>query len=113
MTYTARDEWEKHFSDGRGFRQVSERERELLAEHTPAPDGGGRALDVGCGTGELAAYLASLGYTVDACDFADSALAGPARSTPPSRACAGCGWTSSATTRPRCMKRGTTWSSCA
>ncbi|MEU0665346.1 methyltransferase, FxLD system [Streptomyces lavendulocolor] len=26
-------------------------------------------------TGELAAYLASLGYTVDACDFADSALA--------------------------------------
>ncbi|KES02911.1 methyltransferase [Streptomyces toyocaensis] len=75
MTYTARDEWEKHFSDGRGFRQVGEQERELLAEHTSAPDGGGRALDVGCGTGELAACLASLGYTVDACDFADSALA--------------------------------------
>ncbi|MFJ8547181.1 methyltransferase, FxLD system [Streptomyces sp. NPDC093586] len=75
MTYTARDEWEKHFSDGRGFRQVGEREREILAEHASAPDGGGRALDAGCGTGELAAYLASLGYTVDACDFADSALA--------------------------------------
>ncbi|MFF7373217.1 methyltransferase, FxLD system [Streptomyces tricolor] len=73
--YTARDEWEKHFSEGNGFRQVGERERELLAEHTPVPDGGGRALDVGCGTGELAAYLASLGYTVDACDFAGSALA--------------------------------------
>ncbi|MGW1603149.1 methyltransferase, FxLD system [Streptomyces eurythermus] len=75
MTYTARDQWEKHFSDGKNFRQVGERERQLLAEHTSAPDGGGRALDVGCGTGELAAYLASLGYTVDACDFADSALA--------------------------------------
>ncbi|WP_225827198.1 methyltransferase, FxLD system [Streptomyces naphthomycinicus] len=75
MTYTARDEWEKHFSDGTNFRQVGERERELLAEHTVAPDGGGRALEVGCGTGELAAYLASLGYTVDACDFTDSALA--------------------------------------
>ncbi|MFG3013856.1 methyltransferase, FxLD system [Streptomyces cinerochromogenes] len=75
MTYTARDQWEQHFSDGKGFRQVGDRERELLAEHTPAPDGGGRALDVGCGTGELAVYLASLGYTVDAADFADSALA--------------------------------------
>ncbi|WP_326593357.1 methyltransferase [Streptomyces sp. NBC_01294] len=29
---------------------------------------------MGCGTGELAAYLASLGYAVDACDFADSAI---------------------------------------
>ncbi|TRV80932.1 methyltransferase, FxLD system [Streptomyces sp. 130] len=74
MTYTARDEWEKHFSDGRNFRQVGDREREILAEYAPAP-GGGRALDVGCGTGGLAACLASLGYTVDAVDFAGSALA--------------------------------------
>ncbi|MGC0208557.1 methyltransferase, FxLD system [Streptomyces sp. XY006] len=74
LTYSAREEWERHFSDGRGFRKVGERERELLAEHTPAPDGGGRALDVGCGTGELAAYLAFLGYAVDAVDFAGSAL---------------------------------------
>jgi len=75
LTYTARDQWEKHFSDGKNFRQLGERERELLAEHTPAPEGGGRGLDVGCGTGELAAYLAFLGYTVDAIDFTDSALA--------------------------------------
>ncbi|MEW1635434.1 methyltransferase, FxLD system [Streptomyces sp. NPDC093801] len=75
MTYTARDEWDRHFRDGRNFRPLGERERALLAEHTPVPGGGGRALDVGCGTGELAACLAGLGYTVDAVDFADRAIA--------------------------------------
>ncbi|CAL9361177.1 Protein-L-isoaspartate O-methyltransferase [Streptomyces sp. enrichment culture] len=75
MTYIARDQWEQHYSDGKNFRQVGERERELLAEHTPAPDSGGRALDVGCGTGEMSVFLTSLGYTVDAVDFAGSALA--------------------------------------
>jgi protein-L-isoaspartate(D-aspartate) O-methyltransferase len=30
---------------------------------------------VGCGTGELAVHLSRLGYMVDACDFADSAIA--------------------------------------
>ncbi|MFD1829836.1 methyltransferase, FxLD system [Streptomyces desertarenae] len=74
MTYIVRDQWEQHYSDGKNFRQVGERERALLAEHTSAPDGGGRALDVGCGTGGMTACLASLGYTVDACDFAESAL---------------------------------------
>ncbi|MFI9753523.1 class I SAM-dependent methyltransferase [Streptomyces collinus] len=75
MTYIARDQWEQHYCDGKGFRSLGERERELLAEHTPVPDGGGWALDVGCGTGELAVHLAHLGYMVDACDFADSAIA--------------------------------------
>ncbi|MGW2016824.1 methyltransferase, FxLD system [Streptomyces sp. NPDC001927] len=75
MTYTARDEWQQHYGEGKGWRRLGERERELLAEHTPVPEGGGRALDVGCGTGELAAHLASLGYSVDAVDFAESAIA--------------------------------------
>ncbi|PCG87203.1 methyltransferase, FxLD system [Streptomyces sp. WZ.A104] len=75
MTYTAHDEWEQHYSDGKNFRQLGGLERALLAEHTPVPHGGGRALEVGCGTGELAVYLAGLGYCVDAVDFAESAIA--------------------------------------
>ncbi|MGW7439859.1 methyltransferase, FxLD system [Streptomyces sp. NPDC054849] len=74
MEYAAREEWQQHYADGRGFRPLEDVERALLAEHVPAPGGGGRALDVGCGTGELAAHLTSLGYVVDACDFAGSAI---------------------------------------
>lgn len=73
--YTARDEWEQHYREGKGWRRLGEREQQLLAEHVPVPEGGGRALDVGCGTGELAAHLAGVGYTVDAVDLADSAIA--------------------------------------
>ncbi|MGW6586339.1 class I SAM-dependent methyltransferase [Streptomyces globisporus] len=66
--------WQDHYAEGKGFRQVGEVERVLLAEHSPVPDGGGRALDVGCGTGELAVTLASMGYTVEAVDYAEEAL---------------------------------------
>ena len=41
--------------------------RELLA-------GGGRALDVACGDGRNALYLAQLGYMVDAIDVSDVAI---------------------------------------
>ncbi|MFI2209649.1 methyltransferase, FxLD system [Streptomyces sp. NPDC020141] len=75
MGYVIPEEWRSHFAEGKGFRPLGERERALLAEHVPAPSGGGRALDVGSGTGELAAHLASVGYRVDAVDFADSAHA--------------------------------------
>ncbi|MFD7621830.1 methyltransferase, FxLD system [Streptomyces sp. NPDC059802] len=74
MGYVVREEWHKHYADGKNFRQLGEAERALLAEHTPVPDGGGRALDVGCGTGGLALHLSCLGYLVDAVDFADSAI---------------------------------------
>ncbi|MXG30232.1 methyltransferase, FxLD system [Streptomyces sp. YIM 132580] len=66
--------WQDHYAEGKGFRQVGEVERALLAEYTPMPDGGGQALDVGCGTGELAVTLAEMGYTVDAVDYAEEAL---------------------------------------
>lgn len=39
----------------------------------PAP-ANGRALDAGCGTGELAAHLNSIGYSVDAVDWSETAL---------------------------------------
>lgn len=70
--YTQAD-WNKHFSDGRGFRRLGDEERDMLVKHAPAPEGG-RALDACCGTGEMAAYLVSLGYTVDGVDFAEGAL---------------------------------------
>ncbi|MER5984227.1 methyltransferase, FxLD system [Streptomyces sp. NPDC001787] len=73
--YTAREEWEQHYGEGKGWRLLGEREQQLLAVHAPVPEGGGRALDVGCGTGELAAHLAGAGYTVDAVDLTDSAIA--------------------------------------
>lgn len=74
MGYTTREQWQAHYAEGRGLRQLGG-ETALLAEHVPPPDGGSRALDVGCGTGALAAYLAGLGYAVDALDFTESGLA--------------------------------------
>ncbi|MGW0770826.1 methyltransferase, FxLD system [Streptomyces sp. NPDC002676] len=74
MGYT-RAEWSEHYKDGRSFRRLGDEEKGLLLEHAPAPGSGGRALDACCGTGEMAAFLASLGYAVDAADFAEGALA--------------------------------------
>ncbi|MET7912493.1 methyltransferase, FxLD system [Streptomyces avermitilis] len=72
MGYT-RTDWSEHYNEGRGFRRLGDQEKGLLVEHAPAPEGG-RALDIGCGTGELSVYLTSLGYTVDGADFAEGAL---------------------------------------
>ncbi|MFB0629440.1 methyltransferase, FxLD system [Streptomyces sp. AB3(2024)] len=74
VAYVHQGEWDRHFAGGQGFRPLGDVERALLAEHVPTPAGGGKALDVGCGTGELATYTVSLGYTVDAVDFAASAI---------------------------------------
>lgn len=71
------DHWDAHYADGNTFSPLRDSERALLAEHAPVParDGGGHALDVGCGLGELARHLAESGYEVDAVDFAPAALA--------------------------------------
>ncbi|MFF7796367.1 methyltransferase domain-containing protein [Streptomyces olivaceus] len=71
---TTRQEWNAGYVDGRRYRRLTAPERSLLSEHVPAP-AGGRALDVGCGVGELAAHLSSLGYRVDAVDWSEHALA--------------------------------------
>ncbi|MFJ2217715.1 methyltransferase, FxLD system [Streptomyces sp. NPDC101062] len=73
MGYT-RTEWSEHFSQGRGFRPLGDKEKGLLAELVPAPEGV-RALDACCGTGGLVTFLASLGCTVDGADFSEGALA--------------------------------------
>ncbi|MEV7715821.1 methyltransferase, FxLD system [Streptomyces sp. NPDC088184] len=73
MKQVREDTWQKHYDAGRGFRPLGDAERALLAEHVPAPEGG-RALDVGSGTGELAAEPARMGYRVDAIDFTPGAL---------------------------------------
>ncbi|MFH8257694.1 class I SAM-dependent methyltransferase [Streptomyces roseolus] len=74
MEYVERAEWVEHYSDGKGFRPLGDKERWLLSEHVPAPAEGGRALEVGCGTGALSVFLTALGYRVDAVDYADSAI---------------------------------------
>ncbi|MER5639037.1 methyltransferase, FxLD system [Kitasatospora sp. NPDC002227] len=69
------ERWEQHYAGGLSFSPLSEEERALIAEHAPVPEGGGRAVEVGCGTGELAAHLAAAGYLVTAVDLAEGALA--------------------------------------
>jgi ASC-1-like (ASCH) protein/8-oxo-dGTP pyrophosphatase MutT (NUDIX family)/protein-L-isoaspartate O-methyltransferase len=72
--FTTQDEWDRGYTEGRRYRPLTDAERSLLATHLP-PAARGRALDVGCGTGELAAHLSSTGYTVDAVDWSQTALA--------------------------------------
>jgi SAM-dependent methyltransferase len=67
------EEWDAYYARGGGFRPLGPAERRLLAAHVPAP-AGGRCLDVGCGTGELARHLAASGYQVDAVDRSAVAL---------------------------------------
>ncbi|MFF3394770.1 methyltransferase, FxLD system [Streptomyces sp. NPDC002669] len=73
MRHVRKQTWQEHYDAGLGFRPLSDAEQALLAEHVPAPEGG-RALDVGSGTGELAVVLARMGYHVDAVDCTEGAL---------------------------------------
>ncbi|WP_328545842.1 hypothetical protein [Streptomyces platensis] len=72
MGHVTQDSWDAHYGEGRSFRPLDDAEVTLLRALVPAPPGGGQALDVGCGLGELARHLAAAGYTVDALDHASS-----------------------------------------
>ncbi|WP_245766767.1 methyltransferase [Streptomyces colonosanans] len=77
--FITQDEWNTGYAEGRRHRQLNDLERSLIADRLSVP-ADGRALDVGCGVGELAAFLSSLGYRVDAVDWSDNALAEAAAS---------------------------------
>ncbi|MGW3387421.1 methyltransferase, FxLD system [Streptomyces cinereoruber] len=69
-------QWSTHYTSGRGIKPLSDTETDIVRDRL-APDAGAeepRALDVCCGTGELARLLAGLGYRVDAVDYARGAV---------------------------------------
>jgi len=69
----ARDRWNERYAQPE--RQwLPETPAEWLVEHRHLLSGGGRALDVACGDGRNALYLAQLGYMVDAIDVSDVAI---------------------------------------
>ncbi|WP_371596301.1 class I SAM-dependent methyltransferase [Streptomyces sp. NBC_00564] len=78
MEYTQQSEWNAHYAEGKSFRPLGASEQALLATHLH-PKPGSRALDVGCGLGELARHLARCAYQADAVDFAESMALSPVR----------------------------------
>jgi len=70
----ARDRWNERYAAEPGREWMPETPAEWLVEHESLLHGGGRALDVACGDGRNALYLAQLGYMVDAIDVSDVAI---------------------------------------
>jgi tellurite methyltransferase len=69
----SRDRWNERYAQP-DRRWMPETPSEWLVEHAGLLHGGGRALDVACGDGRNALYLAQLGYMVDAIDVSDVAI---------------------------------------
>ncbi len=70
----ARDRWNERYEQP-DREWLPEQPAEWLVAHEQLLTGGGRALDVACGDGRNALYLAQLGYMVDAIDVSDVAIA--------------------------------------
>jgi 2-polyprenyl-3-methyl-5-hydroxy-6-metoxy-1,4-benzoquinol methylase len=70
-----RERWNRRYAE-RGLTPFPDRPSEWLAENRDllAGPGGRRALDVACGDGRNAVYLAQLGFAVDAVDVSDVAV---------------------------------------
>jgi tellurite methyltransferase len=71
MTDTSREKWNERYRSGAYATRTHP--ARLLAEWLPRLPRG-RALDVACGAGRNALYLAEHGYTVDAIDISSAAL---------------------------------------
>ena len=69
----ARNRWNERYAQA-DREWLPETPSEWLVEHEALLAGGGRALDVACGDGRNALYLAQLGYMVDAIDVSDVAV---------------------------------------
>ncbi|MFI9741455.1 methyltransferase, FxLD system [Streptomyces sp. NPDC052494] len=75
-TASTAQSWSDHYASGRDIQPLSDAEAVIVRERLVPPVGREepRALDVCCGTGELAGLLADLGYAVDAVDYAQGAI---------------------------------------
>lgn len=69
---TAGERWNERYAQA--FEPFPDAPAAWLVAHRDLLTGGGRALDVACGDGRNARYLAELGYTVDAIDASDVAV---------------------------------------
>jgi SAM-dependent methyltransferase len=69
----ARERWNERRS-AEGFAPFPDAPAQWLVEHRSLLGAGGRALDVACGDGRNALYLARLGFDVDALDVSDVAI---------------------------------------
>jgi 2-polyprenyl-3-methyl-5-hydroxy-6-metoxy-1,4-benzoquinol methylase len=72
MVESDRERWDRKYAAGEGPAHFEP--KPFLTEHRHLLTGG-RALDVACGFGGTALYLASLGYRVDALDVSSVGLA--------------------------------------
>jgi SAM-dependent methyltransferase len=72
---SAREKWNRRYAE-KGFRPFPDAPAEWLSEHRSLLIGAGRrrALDVACGDGRNALYLARLGFEVDAVDVSGVAI---------------------------------------
>ncbi|WP_328876049.1 class I SAM-dependent methyltransferase [Streptomyces sp. NBC_00287] len=83
MTTSTQAYWEPLWAQGRRYRQITDAETRLLAEHLD-PGRGRPALDIGTGAGDLARHLHHrLGYHTTGIDCAPSAITLAAQDTNP------------------------------